>query len=53
MAERAELLEALAHHAETRKRLAGQPGTHGQQARLLDRIDAILDQLRELEPVDA
>lgn len=46
---KAELLEALHHHTATRARLAGQPGTHGQRASLLHRIDDILDQLREID----
>lgn len=49
MPNRDDLLEALHHHTATRARLAQQPGTHGARAELLHKIDAILDQLAELE----
>ena len=49
METRAELVEALHHHQATRQRLATQPGTHGQRAALMNRIDHILDLLREIE----
>lgn len=49
MANRDDVLEALAHTWATRHRLASQPGTHRERARLTDRFDALLDQLLEAE----
>lgn len=49
MPTRDDLLEALHHHTATRARLAQQPGTHAARDDLLHKIDAILDQLAELE----
>ena len=52
METRADLVEALYHHQATRQRLATQPGTHGQRAAVLNRIDHILDLLREIEEAE-